>query len=283
MSHGGAARAADKFGGISMKRILGGMVVAAALSGSAFAADLPPRTYAKAPAVAPVSNWSGLYVGGNLGYGWGSGNTDFSFPGDLGFNNTTLGARSSGVIGGAQLGYNWQIGSVVTGLEADIQGSGIKGSARALGIPTFVSVFPFESSLSSEPKLSWFGTVRGRLGVTVTPELLLYGTGGLAYGRVDASANFFASGEDFNGNPFQAQAPASVSKTKVGWTAGAGAEWMFARNWSAKLEYLYVDLGSESAIGDVAANVPIEPGLKVGYTWHTRENIARVGVNYHFN
>jgi outer membrane immunogenic protein len=256
------------------------MVVAAALSGSAIAADLGARTYAKAPAVAPVTNWSGLYIGGNLGYGWGSANTDVSFPAEFAFSNTTLGARSSGVIGGAQLGYNWQIGSVVTGLEADIQGSGIKGSARAPAIP-FVPIGPFESSLSSEHKLSWFGTVRGRLGVTVTPELLLYGTGGLAYGHVDASANWFLSQEGDSGEHFQTQAPASVSKTKVGWTAGAGAEWMFARNWSAKLEYLYVDLGSESAIGDA---VPvIDPQLKAGYTWRFRENIARVGVNYHFN
>jgi outer membrane immunogenic protein len=263
-------------GDISMKRILGGMVVAAALSGSAFAADLPPRSYAKAPALAPVSNWSGLYVGGNLGYGWGDGNTDVSFlptPLQFGVNNTTLGARSSGVIGGAQLGYNWQVGSVVTGLEADIQGSDITGSARAT--PTIVgTAIPilFEV-LSSEQKLSWFGTVRGRLGVTVTPDLLLYGTAGLAYGEVEASAKFQVEGHD--------KAPASVSKTKVGWTAGAGAEWMFARNWSAKLEYLYVDLGSESAIGDLAQVDGVRYG--VGYTWHTRENIARVGVNYHFN
>jgi len=265
-----------------MKRILGGMVVAAALSGSALAADLDARTYTKAPAVAPISNWSGLYVGGNLGYGWGDGNTDFSFlptPAEFGINNnTTLGARSSAVIGGAQLGYNWQIGSLVTGLEADIQGSGIKGSARA--IPTVLgTAFPDPRSvISSEQKLSWFGTVRGRVGVTVTPDLLLYGTGGLAYGRVDASANW-----RFDLERVHAQAPASVSKTKVGWTAGAGAEWMFARNWSAKLEYLYVDLGSASAIGDETANVQLDRNFKVGYTWHARENIARVGVNYHFN
>jgi outer membrane immunogenic protein len=111
---------------------------------------------------------------------------------------------------------------------------------------------------------------------------LLYGTGGLAYGRVDASANLFQSFDNGDAH-FQAQAPASVSKTKVGWTAGAGAEWMFARNWSAKLEYLYVDLGSESAIGDVTENQVLNPRIAVGYTWHTRENIARVGVNYHFN
>jgi outer membrane immunogenic protein len=267
-----------------MKRILGGMVVAAALSGSAFAADLPTRgMYTKAPAVAPVSSWSGLYVGGNLGYGWGDGNTDFSFlptPAVFGFNNTTLGARSTGVIGGAQLGYNWQIGSLVTGLEADIQGSGIKGSARA--VPTIFGTaiqVPFDV-LSSEQKLSWFGTVRGRLGVTVTPELLLYGTGGLAYGRVDASANWIRPFEVENRD---VQAPASVSKTKIGWTAGAGAEWMFARNWSAKLEYLYVDLGSASAIGAVTVNQVLDPPFAVGYTWHIRENIVRAGLNYHFN
>jgi len=264
-----------------MKRILATVMVTAALTAPGLAADLGARTYTKAPALAPVSNWSGFYIGGNLGYGWGDGDTDVSFlpsPAVFGLNNTTLGARSTGVTGGAQLGYNWQIGSLVTGLEADIQGSDIKGSARAT--PTFAGSADLDPDglLSSEQKLSWFGTVRGRLGVTVTPDLLLYGTGGLAYGHVEASANT----QLFNVN---VESPASVSKTKVGWTAGAGAEWMFARNWSAKLEYLYIDLGSESAIGNVVAGVPLvvfDP-FKVGYTWRFRENIARVGVNYHFN
>jgi outer membrane immunogenic protein len=188
-----------------------------------------------------------------------------------------LGARSTGVTGGAQLGYNWQIGSLVTGLEADIQGSSIKGSARGTSILVSTGAPDPGGGILSEPKLSWFGTVRGRLGLTVTPDLLLYGTGGLAYGHVDASAN----SQFFDTGILQSEFPASVSKTKVGWTAGAGAEWMLARNWSAKLEYLYVDLGSESAIGDA---VPvIDPQFKAGYTWRFRENIARVGVNYHFN
>jgi outer membrane immunogenic protein len=266
-----------------MKRILGAAMVTAALTAPGLAADLGARTYTKAPALAPVSNWSGFYVGGNLGYGWGDGNTDFSFlPTPSDFNIATLGARSTGVTGGAQLGYNWQIGSLVTGLEADIQGSDIKGSARAN--PTLAgTAIPFPGAvLSSEQKLSWLGTVRGRLGVTVTPDLLLYGTGGLAYGHVDASAN----SQFFDTGVLTVEFPASVSKTKVGWTAGAGAEWMFAHNWSAKLEYLYVDLGSESGIGHLKINgqVLIDPGLPtVGYTWRFRENIARVGVNYHFN
>ena len=260
-----------------MKRILSAVMLTTALAAPGLAADLGARSYTKAPALAAVSNWSGLYIGGNLGYGWGDGNTDFSFlpdPTALNFNNTSLGARSTGVIGGAQAGYNWQMGSLVTGLEADIQGSSIKGSVSAAPTILGTSLPTTDGTLiSSEPKLAWFGTVRGRLGVTVTPDLLLYGTGGLAYGQVDASANYIEGPGTV--------APASVSKTKVGWTAGAGAEWMFARNWSAKLEYLYLDLGSDSAIGSFAPPVP--PQVQVGYTWHTRENIARVGVNYHFN
>jgi outer membrane immunogenic protein len=259
-----------------MKRILGGMVVAAALSGSAFAADLGARSYDKAPAMAaPVTNWSGLYIGGNVGYGWGNGNTDFSFlpsPAIFGVDNTALDTKSKGVIGGAQIGYNWQMGAIVTGLEADIQGSGVKGSARRS--PLFdpdANEFRPGSFLSTEQELSWFGTVRGRLGATVTPDLLLYTTGGLAYGHVDASANTFVNST--------IQYPASVSKTKAGWTAGAGAEWMFARNWSAKVEYLYLDLGNVSAIGHSAA----VPNDAVANTWTTRENIVRAGVNYHFN
>src|SRR5712671_834410 len=95
--------AVDKFEEISMKRILGGMVVAAALSGSAFAADLDAHTYGKAPAMAaPASNWSGLYIGGNVGYGWGSGNTSFSpDPALTNISPGTVAAKSKGVIGGA--------------------------------------------------------------------------------------------------------------------------------------------------------------------------------------
>jgi outer membrane immunogenic protein len=265
-----------------MKRILGTLILTAALTAPGFAADLAARSYTKAPALAAVSNWSGFYIGGNLGYGWGDGNTDGSFlapSADVsgGINDTSLGARSKGVTGGAQAGYNWQIGSLLTGIEADIQGSGIKASARANAVNALTGVPDPAVVLSSEPKLSWFGTMRGRLGVTVTPDLLLYGTGGLAYGRVEASAN----NQLFRDGSLLVEYPASVSKTKVGWTAGAGAEWMFAHNWSAKLEYLYVDLGSESAIGKSASSdlsLFSNPD-----TWRFRENITRVGVNYHFN
>jgi len=144
-----------------MRRLFLATLSVLALSGGARAADLPLKSpHAQAAAMAAaVSNWSGFYVGGNLGYGWGNGNTDFSFlptPAEFGTNNTTLGTRSTGVIGGAQFGYNWQIGSLVTGLEADIQGSGIKGSVH----PALTDAAGFLNVVSSEHRLSWFGTVR---------------------------------------------------------------------------------------------------------------------------
>jgi outer membrane immunogenic protein len=248
----------------------------------AFAADLAARTapvYTKAPEYAPVMNsWAGLYIGGNVGYGWGDNNTDISFlpsPASFGLANESLNNRSTGVFGGAQLGYNWQIGSIVTGLEADIQGSGIKGSAGPITANSVPSGTPFvPSNLVSSHEILWFGTVRGRLGVTVVPSLLLYGTGGLAYGGVKGSAD---ANEPADGIPVGTLAQ-TVSKTQVGWTAGAGLEWMFSRGWSAKVEYLHVDLGN------VSATAAFDNGtLGTTYTFHNQFDTVRVGVNYHFN
>jgi outer membrane immunogenic protein len=122
-----------------MKKIILATALLALGSASAFAADLGERgMYAKAPAMAPVANWSGLYVGGNVGYGWGNGTTNSAATtsgnafanGILRNEDGSFDPGSKGVLGGAQIGYNWQMGSLVTGLEADIQGSGIKGSVN---------------------------------------------------------------------------------------------------------------------------------------------------------
>src|SRR6202171_1587910 len=98
-----------------MKRIVLATALVALGSASALAADLPPRSYDKAPAMAaPATNWSGFYIGGNVGYGWGNGNTDFTFlPSPFEIDNTALDTKSKGAIGGAQLGYNWQMGAIV--------------------------------------------------------------------------------------------------------------------------------------------------------------------------
>jgi len=260
--------------GVHMKKIILATVLAGLCSTAALAADLGARSYSKAPAMVAVSNWSGFYIGGNVGYGWGSNHTEISYlpdPVQFGVANTSLDSKSHGVIGGAQIGYNWQMGSLLTGLEADIQGSGIRASAKAGPVfNTFELSSRPGSFISSDQKLLWFGTVRGRLGVAITPDLLLYGTGGLAYGQVDDSAQTFET--------VTAQFPATANKIRIGWTAGAGAEWMFARQWSAKVEYLYFDLGDVSA----TSNNPLTGDGQANYAWNSRDHIVRAGVNYHF-
>jgi outer membrane immunogenic protein len=260
--------------GYQVKKLV--IAAAFALGGicSAQAADLAARPYTKAPPIAgPVYNWTGFYIGGNVGYGWGNADTNFASAPLTGADiGTTLSPDPRGVFGGAQVGYNWQFGSLVTGLEADFQGSDIKRSVTQSPIlSTTGASFGPGSFLTAQEKINWFGTVRGRLGFTATPALLLYATGGFAYGDVGYSANTI----------FPAiQYPSSLySKTKAGWTAGAGAEWAFARNWSAKVEYLYMDLGSESSIGNP---VPPNPPFLLHYNWKTQANLVRVGINYKF-
>jgi outer membrane immunogenic protein len=155
------------------------------------------------------------------------------------------------------------------------------------GDNTFDPALPVAFNLTQ--KLDWFGTVRGRLGVAVTPRVLFYGTGGLAYGRVSTSGSVSAinvsgspgSGDNLAFTPVAANFNSST--VKVGWSAGAGIEGAFADNWSARLEYLYVDLGTVS--GSLATPVIALSGapLVVGYRSHVTDNILRFGVNYRFN
>jgi outer membrane immunogenic protein len=250
--------------GLTLKKIVFATTLLALGSASAFAADLGERMYAKAPVAAPVANWSGLYIGGNVGYGWGNGHTDIANVPAADFLPFTVDNQPKGVIGGAQVGYNWQMGSFLAGVETDIQGSGIKGRFSDLFSPT-------------DQQLSWFGTFRGRLGFVVAPELLLYGTGGLAYGDASGAGNVIFR---LPGNTIVAQFPGGFSGTRTGWSAGGGAEWMFARNWSAKAEYLHVDLGN--AFRSISEGSAVVGGV-INYNWHNQFDIVRLGVNYHFN
>jgi outer membrane immunogenic protein len=294
-----------------MKRILGGMVMAAALSGSAFAADLPLRSYTKAPAMAaPAYNWSGWYAGLNAGWVGGPGsvsnNASIVSTSDvpanaeamaLGATNTTTGA-SSGFIGGGQFGYNYQFsGLFVAGFEADIQGltGAHKGSSPSVG--TVLSpndgppvIVPLATSLTTAHSLSYLGTVRARLGILVAPSFLLYATGALAYGGAKSDTTITQSVNDPFGSTQTTSG--SFSKTRVGYAVGAGGEWMLSSNWSAKLEYLYYDLGSVTYATGGFAN-DIGAVLAVGRTGvaavatssqvRFKDNIARIGVNYHFD
>lgn len=245
---------------------------------AASAADLPMRTKAPPLVVSPAYSWSGFYVGGNIGYGWGNADTFFNpLPSAATFFNLlpqTLSPDPKGVFGGVQAGYNWQAGKFVIGVEADIQAADIHGSVLVNPIiQNNGTPFPGAGFLAASQKIDWFGTVRGRAGFTPVDRLLLYATGGLAYGGVSsfATTDFRPVGTT--------QYPASSNNTKFGWTVGAGAEWAFAQNWSAKVEYLYIDLGSESATVNA---IPLLPPFQVAYHWRTTEHTVRAGLNYKF-
>ncbi len=272
-----------------MKKILFAVsAVALALSaGSAMAADLPSRKEAPVyvPPPPPPPMWTGFYGGLNIGGGWDANGGQSGVSGyydtrysvgtpvwtnaspsvltpNLFFlpNGNTVG-NQGGVVGGGQVGYNFQFNQFLIGAETDFQGTSLSGGGNNTPLTLFPSPFTTNGFLSpigaitgANVSLPWFGTVRGRVGYLITPTLLLYGTAGFAYGQVDAFG--------FN-------------NTRTGWTAGGGVEWLFAPHWSAKLEYLYVDLSSNGTTGTF--------GWTWGQNFHPELNVVRVGVNYHFN
>ena len=249
-------------------------VVALAWGSSALAADLPVKAPVYKAPVAAAYNWTGWYAGGNIGYGWGTADANYTDPGFGFFGLPTSFSASqnlNGIIGGGQIGYNWQADNTwVFGLEADFQGSGAKATAsRYLPINNFEGI-----SQSIEAKIWWFGTVRARAGVLVTPTIWAYATGGLAYGNVSASGTV----TDTSCIPTCSWA-FSNSKTNVGWTVGAGVEGAIpnTREWTWKIEYLYLDLGSISGTG-------VETDFGTTYSWSAKftNNIIRAGINYRF-
>ena len=266
-----------------MKRIFASLTILLAGTFAASAADLPARVYTKAPApVVEVYNWTGFYIGGNIGYSWGRSDDYSTFTNGAGavlFANSDR-RNLDGVVGGGQIGYNWQVTNWVWGFEADIQGTDEKGS-RLFTCPTgactppfgVVAVFPGPAVSVSpmDQKLEWFGTVRARAGILASPRVLLYATGGLAYGEVRTAETIGAGLFGF-----------SNSETRAGWTVGAGIEGAISGNWTAKLEYLYIDLGRTTGaftttIGALGGGV-----LTSNYSSHITDNVLRAGVNYRF-
>ncbi|HZR76010.1 outer membrane protein [Bradyrhizobium sp.] len=269
-----------------MKRLLIGIAAAASLiAGGAFAADLPAKApvYTKAPAyVEPIYDWTGFYIGGNVGYSWGrsSDATTVTSPAGAVLFSATDRTDLNGIVGGGQIGYNWQMQNWVFGLEADIQGTDEKGTHDYLCattcIPSRFGALPIPAVSVSEAlsqKIDWFGTVRGRIGVLAAPRVLLYATGGLAYGEVASSATIAPTVTGVS-----AVIP-GVNSTNVGWTLGVGVEGVIAPNWTAKLEYLYVDLGTVS--GSFATTVA-GTNLVSNFSSRVTDNVLRAGINYKF-
>jgi outer membrane immunogenic protein len=254
--------------------------------GTALAADLPLK--APPPVVAPVYNWTGFYIGGNVGGAWNDTRDDV-FPTGCFLNNVACGLgptvnplrsdsvrlNGSGFTGGGQAGYNWQSGRFVGGIEGDINFNGINDSSfinRPVALPLVGNFIHSETE-----KLQWFGTFRGRVGFTVTPSFLVYATGGLAFGQVkSATAISFTSTTDVYAG--------SLDETRAGWTVGGGGEWMIAPNWSIKGEYLFIDLGKTgyNNVCITAVCTAFAPPPSYQTDLRVRENVARVGVNYHF-
>jgi outer membrane immunogenic protein len=202
------------------------------IAAPACAADLGVRAAPGAPAYI-ASPWDGLYIGGNVGFG----DTSFSETASIPGASATASVHGNGVVGGVQAGYNKQFGTFVLGLETDFDLTSIENTTN--GVST---------------KLPWFGTTRTRLGFLINPALLLYGTGGVAYGRVEQSV------------------PGASAKTpSVGWAAGAGIQYAFTPQWSIGAEYLHVELDGPSA--DVG-------GLSVSTKATT--DLGRATLNYKF-
>jgi outer membrane immunogenic protein len=253
-----------------------GGAVAIALSAPALAADIPAR-FAKAP-IATVWSWTGFYGGVNLGWGFGESTGDYVTSQGFALQLTqgtiprTLGLKPDGVIGGGQFGYNWQNGAFVFGIEADIQASNVADRVRFTLLPP---VGFLRSISTGEERLQWFGTVRGRLGVAPIDRALVYVTGGLAYGGVNSRAEVCLP---LSTGVCDGQFIGALTRTQVGWTLGGGAEYAWTDRWSMKLEYLYLDLGSDT----VRMTDPIFPADFLVYRFEHRDHVARVGLNYKF-
>jgi outer membrane immunogenic protein len=258
-----------------MKKIILATVLAGVGSTAALAADLGARTYSKAPPMAEAAyNWTGFYLGGHAGYGLMKSTDAISGANAslLADTATSIPLDPRGFIGGGQLGYNWQISPRwVVGLEADTSWTDMEKTVAAPG--------PNDASriMTASEKLDWFGTVRGRVGFVPVDRMLVYGTGGLAYGHASLSTALTRVRNGTNvcaGNNCQT---GSTSQTRVGWTIGGGAEWAFTNNWSLKAEYLYYDLGSLSH----TMTDPNFPSI-FNAAVQLKGNIVRAGMNYHF-
>jgi outer membrane immunogenic protein len=270
-----------------MKKILLttiGLFTVAALPANA--ADLG-RMPVKAPVMAaPVWSWTGFYIGGNVGYSWGRSDTTVTFTNNVNAASVSSGNKfdMEGIIGGGQIGYNWQSGLWVLGVETDFQGSDQNGSTNFLCGANGTICSPGNTALlttsapvalSFNQKLDWFGTLRGRVGWTIAPTILLYGTGGLAYGGIKTDGVLSA----YNANAGAVNTGFSHSATRVGWTAGAGAEGQLVGNWTAKIEYLYVDYGTLSG---TVISVGTSPVVNANYSSRITDHILRGGINYKF-
>ena len=239
-----------------MRRILATTFALVLTASAGHAADMPQPQPVPVP-VPELPGWTGFYIGANAGGAFGNSRTSFNFAG---FAPPTFDTQLRGVIGGGQIGYTWQTGPLVLGLEADFDGSSMSGNRPA---PCIAPICGLLSATYSQ-KVPWFGTVRPRVGYAAG-SWMVYATGGFAYGERDTNATAVVGG---------LAATQSQNETRNGFTIGGGAEFEFAPRWTAKLEYLYVDLGHSTTTFLVAPLLTSK--ARVDFS------VVRAGVNYRF-
>jgi outer membrane immunogenic protein len=261
------------------KLVLAGATVAAlAFGGPALAADLPVKA---PPIIAPLYDWTGFYVGINGGWSWGKSDTDLTLVGFPPFSG--IGNINGGLVGG-QAGYNWQVNSkIVVGVEADVQKAWQSGTLdvadgpfcviSGLAAPTRTCV---GATVDLHQRLSWFGTGRVRLGFLPLPHMMLYATGGVAFGEVENDVTLNITTTVTPGPSATVLAAGSVNNNRIGWVAGGGVEHALGGLWTAKLEYLFVDYGTFSNTYTLAG-VPV-----LTTSTHLTDSIIRAGLNYRF-
>jgi outer membrane immunogenic protein len=247
-----------------LRSTLAALAISGLATTTAQAADLPSM---KGPPLAPIYafTWTGFYIGANVG--WGFVDSDvvgvhdnvgvvFGAPTFLGNFGSLDG---DGVTLGVQAGYNWQVGGWVFGVEGDINWADINSGFTG----GFSSRFPAIGPVAASSDIEWFGTIRGRIGYAFD-RFLIYGTAGFAFTDVSYAVAYGGPGGPVAG---------SSSDLRTGWTAGGGVEWAFANNWSAKVEYLYVDTG-KNEIFDTTNTFS---------TFETQSfHLVRLGINYRF-
>jgi outer membrane immunogenic protein len=268
-----------------MRKILLTIAMSILAAGSASAADIAARPYTKAPPMVQVYNWTGFYIGGDVGgvSQRDSGDSNFFQTGDP-LNPLALSSSSSSFIGGGHIGYNWQFAPTwVLGIEADAQGLNAKNSfCRGLDSNLTGCTDTGRGFATVESETKWLATVRGRLGWTFD-RLMVYGTGGVAFGEVDTNVGFNCLVAGCANSGFQIATSGSASDTRTGWVAGAGVEWAFAGNWMVRAEYLHVDLGSTTGtvfLPTAACSGGGPCGLS--YSRDLTYDMGRVGLSYKF-
>jgi outer membrane immunogenic protein len=275
----------------TMKKFVLGILIALTGATCAVAADL----YYKAPVAVPAYNWTGVYIGGDVGGAWGNFDprTVTVYSDDGWFVATDIPAidrvgiqssKPTGFTGGFEAGYNWQSRNFVIGVEGDIEAISLSG--RASGGALYPG-YPYAFTLTSNIGTTWLATVRGRLGYAVN-NWLFFATGGAAF--TDLHGNFvFSDNYNTAGNPNAAES-ASFSDTKTGYAIGGGVEAGLWGNWSVKGEYLYASFGTVSATSNnLTASAPPPvfpqsafPANAFTHRFGLKANIARAALNYRF-